>query len=207
MLLGLISDVHGDIAALERAWGFLSEMGVERVLCAGDVVGYGPEPDRVVAFLEAHRIATAAGNHDAWGARREPGLADPYGGAMLEAATRDYLDALPPCLLLSVGGRFVAVRHVVPGDDPRGGEPPIDAVRGYLDLIGATLLVAGHTHAPSWYRSAAGVVVNPGSLVDPALVRSSRTFATVDLATLEPVFHDLESGRVLAVEPWADRSP
>jgi putative phosphoesterase len=206
MLLGVISDVHGDLAALERAWDHLTRLGVERVVCAGDVVGYGPEPDRVAAFLDEHHIATSAGNHDVWAARRAEGRADPYGGGRVGAAARRFLEGLPPCLLLSLGGRFVVVRHVLPGDDPRQGRPPTRAVRDYLDLMGAELLVAGHTHGPSWYRAPSGLAINPGSLVDPALVRSSRSFAVVDLETLEPGFFHLETGQALAVSAWPDDS-
>lgn len=206
MLLGLISDVHGDLAALERAWQHLLGMGVDRVVCAGDVVGYGPEPDRVVAFLIEHQIATAAGNHDLWATRRAEGKADRYGGAPVGPETRAFLDDLPPCLILSVGGRFVVVRHVVPGDDPREGLPPTRAIRDYLDLMGAELLVAGHTHAPSWYRAPTGLAINPGSLVDPAYVRSSRTFAVVDLEAMAPRFFHVETGQLLAVPPWDDEA-
>jgi putative phosphoesterase len=204
MRLGLISDVHGDIAALERAWEHLTALGVERVVCAGDVVGYGPEPDRVVAFLAEHGIATAAGNHDHWAVRRAARRHDPYGGGRAGSATLAFLDALPPCLMLSIGGRFVVVRHVAPGDDPRRGRPPVAEVRDYLDLMGAALLVAGHTHAPSWYRTPKGLAVNPGSLVDPALVRSSHSFGVVDLESLEPRFFEVTTGRAVAVAPWAE---
>lgn len=204
MLLGLISDIHGDLVALERAWDLLAELGAARVLCAGDVVGYGPDPEGVVAFLQAHGILTASGNHDLWAAQREPGRGDRFGGAAVSESTRAYLDDLPPCLMLSLGGRFVVVRHVVPGDNRRHGPPPLEAIRAYRELTGAELLVAGHTHAPGWYSLGGGIAVNPGSLVDPAVVRSSRSFATVDLTTLEPAFYDLDSGRPAIVEPWRD---
>ena len=66
MRLGLISDIHGDVAALERAWSHLTTMGVDQVVSAGDLVGYGPFPDRVIAFLNDHQIPSVRGNHDRW---------------------------------------------------------------------------------------------------------------------------------------------
>jgi putative phosphoesterase len=42
MKLGLVSDVHADPVALELAWAHLTVLGADRIVCAGDVVGYGP---------------------------------------------------------------------------------------------------------------------------------------------------------------------
>ena len=47
-----------------------------------------------------------------------------------------------------------------------------------------------------------GLVLNPGSVVSMPVVDSSQTFAMIDLDTLEPTFHDVESGDIVEVEPW-----
>ena len=73
MKLGLISDIHGDPVALELAWAHLITMKVDRIVCAGDLVGYGPFPDRVVAFLKERQIPSVRGNHDRWALSRAPG--------------------------------------------------------------------------------------------------------------------------------------
>lgn len=80
MKLGLISDIHGDPLALELAWSHLTVMGADRIVCAGDLVGYGPYPDRVVAFLEERQVASVRGNHDRWALERGLGVPDEYGG-------------------------------------------------------------------------------------------------------------------------------
>ena len=53
-----------------------------------------------------------------------------------------------------------------------------------------------------WFRCAEGLVINPGSVVSMPVVETSRTFALVDLDTLEPTFHDVETGRPMDLEPW-----
>ena len=78
--LGLISDVHGDMTALELAWAHLTVLGADRIVCAGDLVGYGPYPDRAVVFLQAHKIASVRGNHDRWALQRPPSTPDEFGG-------------------------------------------------------------------------------------------------------------------------------
>lgn len=55
-------------------------------------------------------------------------------------------------------------------------------------------------------RPGRGLVINPGSVVSAptARVETSRTFALLDLATLEVTHHDVATGATVAVVPWAD---
>ena len=53
MKIGLFSDVHGNLAALEAVLAALRQAGCQRLLCAGDVVGYGPEPSACIARVRS----------------------------------------------------------------------------------------------------------------------------------------------------------
>ena len=64
MRLGLISDLHADAGALERALDTLERRGADRVVCMGDIVEKGDDGDRVVAALQWHAVASVRGNHD-----------------------------------------------------------------------------------------------------------------------------------------------
>ncbi len=64
MRLGLISDIHGDIRALETTLSRLDQLAVDQIVCLGDLVGYGSEPDAVVAQLRDRGIPCIRGNHD-----------------------------------------------------------------------------------------------------------------------------------------------
>jgi diadenosine tetraphosphatase ApaH/serine/threonine PP2A family protein phosphatase len=59
----IVSDIHGNLDALEAVLADAKLQGVEQFICLGDVVGYGPQPrqcvDRVIEFE-----ATILGNHD-----------------------------------------------------------------------------------------------------------------------------------------------
>ena len=60
MQIGIISDVHADYAALEDVLDrFVKHHNVDQILCAGDIVGRGPDPDRVVDLIRARRIPVA----------------------------------------------------------------------------------------------------------------------------------------------------
>jgi putative phosphoesterase len=205
MKLGLISDVHGDPVALEKAWGHLTRMGADRVVCAGDLVGYGPSPDPVVAFFAEHRIVSVRGNHDRWALERGPGGIDEFGGGTPGPEALAYLGRLPFDLVVADGPRVVVVVHGSPRSDmefvTRRTHPPA-VLRGDLRELNADVLVTGHTHEPMWYRCDRGLVVNPGSLVSSPAVQSSRTFALLDLEALGVAFHDVETGREVEVGPW-----
>jgi putative phosphoesterase len=182
-------------------------MGVARVICAGDLVGYGPRPDAVVRFLRERQIASARGNHDRWALERRPGVADDFGGGTPSLQTLEYLASLPPSLVFEAGKWIGVVVHGSPSSDmefvSRGSHPPSLLAR-YLDDLTCDMLVVGHTHQPMWYRnSRGGLVVNPGSLVSSAKIDSSRTFAVVDLGRLEVTFHELDTGGTLPLDPWS----
>jgi putative phosphoesterase len=205
--LGLISDVHGDFASLELAWSHLTVLGADRIVCAGDLVGYGPSPDCVAAFLAERRVACIRGNHDRWALSRPEGVPDEFGGASPNAETLDFLRGLPIDLVLADDSRVAVIVHGSPRSDmefviPRTHPPAV--LRRELAHLGADLLVVGHTHVPMWYRCDRGLVVNPGSVIGVPVVKSSRTFALVDLAGLNVTFHDVETGRPIPLAPWAD---
>lgn len=205
--LGLISDVHGDPLALELAWSHLIVLGADAIVCAGDVVGYGPFPDRAIAFLEERQIPTVRGNHDRWALERGLGVPDEFGGGTPSKESLEYLAALPFDRLFEVGGRTVVLVHGSPRDDMEfvsRRDVSTAVLQGWLEDLRTDLLVVGHTHKPMWYRCERGLVVNPGSVISAPVVRTSRTFALVNLEDLSVSFHDVESGREVAVEPWTE---
>jgi diadenosine tetraphosphatase ApaH/serine/threonine PP2A family protein phosphatase len=62
--LGIISDLHANREALEAVWEHLQAQAVERVVCLGDVVGYGPDPEFCVDLVRGHTDWCLLGNHD-----------------------------------------------------------------------------------------------------------------------------------------------
>jgi putative phosphoesterase len=205
MNLGLISDVHGDPVALELAWSHLTVMGADRIVCAGDLVGYGPFPDRVVTFMRNRRVSAVRGNHDRWELERGPGGRDEFGGGTPGSDTLDFLRELPFDLVVEYQKTIGVIVHGSPRSDMEfvtRQSHPREVLRQFLLDLECELLVVGHTHQPMWFGCADGMVVNPGSVVSAARIDSSRTFAMVDLNTLEVMFHDVESGELIEVQPW-----
>lgn len=101
MRVAVLSDVHSNLAALEAV---IADFGdVDEVWCAGDVVGYGPDPDECIRRLRQFRLHCVAGNHD-WAAvgkvpvdsfNRDARLAAEWTARVLSAVSRDFILNLP----------------------------------------------------------------------------------------------------------------
>src|SRR5574337_1141146 len=59
----IVSDIHANMTALEAALA-AAEGRWDRVVCLGDLVGYGPDPNEVTERIRALGAKTIRGNHD-----------------------------------------------------------------------------------------------------------------------------------------------
>src|SRR3954467_10528691 len=157
MRYGVISDVHANLHALEAVLRALEDAGVDRFMCAGDLVGYGPRPDGGVERIASlRRPATViAGNHDLMAIARLPSDAIAplakqtieWTSEVLSEEARTYLETLPESEITDHG---VVVSHGSL-DDPV--EYVFDGTSERRQLIAvadrhpqAQALVLGHTH-------------------------------------------------------------
>jgi predicted phosphodiesterase len=63
--IGIISDIHSNLEALETALDWLEEHGANQIICLGDVVGYGADPNPCCDLVRERAAVTLLGNHDA----------------------------------------------------------------------------------------------------------------------------------------------
>jgi putative phosphoesterase len=214
--VAVITDVHANLPALEAALRRIEELGIERVYCGGDLVGYGPHPNEVCRLIEDRAIPTIYGNYDYAIARdlddcgcayvnqhdRELGQKSvEWTLAHTDQRSKDFMRELPFDLRFAVGERSV---HLVHGSPRKVNEylfedkPPslYERLAGAED---ADTLVFGHTHKP-WVREYGGVLfVNCGSVGKPkdgdpraafAVLRPGARHAEV---TIERVGYDADA--------------
>lgn len=62
--IAVLSCIHGNMAALEAVWDDIRRRKVDRVVCLGDLVGYGPWPREVIRFIQRHNVETVRGCWD-----------------------------------------------------------------------------------------------------------------------------------------------
>jgi predicted phosphodiesterase len=182
--VAVITDVHGNLPALEAALARIDALGIERVYCGGDLVGYGPHPNEVCALIAGRAIPTSYGNYDHAIARdlddcgcayttlhdRELGQRSvEWTLAHTSRAAKDFMRALPFDLHFRVGDTPV---HLVHGSPRKVSEYLFEdkPARLYERLAAAEtdpVLAFGHTHKP-WVHDFGGVrFVNCGSVGKP----------------------------------------
>lgn len=66
MKIGVFGDIHSNLNALTRVLSALKRHGCDRLVCLGDIVGYGPRPQECVDLIRGMRIPAVIGNHDDW---------------------------------------------------------------------------------------------------------------------------------------------
>ncbi|MDH5573250.1 MAG: metallophosphoesterase, partial [Gammaproteobacteria bacterium] len=64
--IGIIGDVHAYPEPLAEALEMFKKRGVERILCTGDIAGYGDQLAHCVELLIKYQCKTVVGNHDLW---------------------------------------------------------------------------------------------------------------------------------------------
>jgi len=192
MQVGVLSDIHGNVVALEAVLSAMPD--VDALVCAGDVVGYNPWHGDCVEAVRERDVPTVMGNHDRAVARGGGFAFNSMAGAGVEHA-RETLSAEGIEWLADLPDRrrpFDGRLHVVHGhpDDPDRYTYP-DEFRA--DLLGEEdALVLGHTHVQGHAVTPEGIVLNPGSVGQPRDGDPQAAFATLDLDAMAVTEHRVE---------------
>lgn len=64
MIIAVLSDIHGNLEALEAVSHDLEHRNIDKVICLGDNVGYGPDPEEVVQHIRRKGYDSILGNHE-----------------------------------------------------------------------------------------------------------------------------------------------
>jgi putative phosphoesterase len=200
MLLGVISDIHSNLPALEAVVAQLDRLGAEKVICAGDMVGYNSFADGVLGLVKKRRMVSIRGNHDrAVTSGDTSDLSDTAAEAVgwtrkhLAPNHLAWLGRLLARKNLKVEGRKILVVHGSPLDE---GEYvlPVKEDRWPFGNPGADLLIMGHTHV-QWtdrFERYNLTVVNPGSVGQPRDTDPRAAFAVIDTRDLSVRLHRVE---------------
>jgi len=173
--IGVIADIHANIEALESV---LEDMPrVDRKICAGDLVGYGPEPDGVIELVRSEDILTVMGNHDHAVANGKFGsLSESAGKAArwtrenLEEENLDFLQDLPKRVQIEIEGYEVFMTHGTPRSPLKEYLYPGVSDRVLTKMtqeVDADVVILGHTHVPLERIIQERLILNPGAVGQP----------------------------------------
>jgi putative phosphoesterase len=200
MLVLLVSDVHGNLPALDAVLGAAS---YDKVLFMGDAVDYGPFPFEVYARLHQVGARRVLGNHDVAAAygldcRSRPEVHE------ASALTRERITVarMPKRARQALGkkaerqvnleynGLRIRAVHASPDNELYRYVSREEAA--YLDVLGVDLLLLGHTHVPYEVKNSRVWVVNPGSVGMPRDGDPRASFAILDTIRREVRFERAE---------------
>jgi putative phosphoesterase len=198
--LALVSDQHGNDVAFRAAVEDVERLGVDELVCLGDVVQGGAEPAQTLDRLAALGCATVLGNADAFLLEIPADSPEPVTERQLEV--RDWtlaqlapshveqIRAFAPVVRRELEGVSVVLFHGSPRsyDDVLLPELGSEALEPYLGQD-AALLAGGHTHLQWTRRIEGGIYVNPGSVgvsydrhPEPPVLRPLAEWALVTVA-------------------------
>jgi putative phosphoesterase len=177
MRIAVVSDIHGNLPALEAVVADFTHRGVDAVVNLGDSLSGPLFPLETAQYLMAQDWTHLAGNHERQilDSSGEQGASDAYARAQLGSGELDWLRALAPradyaddvllCHGTPASDLVYLLETVLPGDFRLATASEIDE---RLGDTAAALVVCGHSHLARSVRSARGqLLVNPGSVGVP----------------------------------------
>jgi putative phosphoesterase len=171
MRIGLLSDVHSNLPALQAVLSDLRQTDV--LICAGDILGYYADANEVCETLRYCNAMVIRGNHDAY----VLGISQPkseHGEAyrtewtqkILTPENHFWLASLPNKLIFHWHQYTIRVCHASPWDEETYLYKNSPALRN-IALARDHVLILGHTHHPMYVKCGEGFIINPGSVGQP----------------------------------------
>lgn len=182
MRIALISDIHGNLTALEAALAQIGRVGVDRIVCLGDVALDGPQPIAVIHRLRDLEIPVIKGNIDDWLLHpRRTAVRTKKARIQLEVSLwaaeqltptdKALIEDFAPTLSFDLDGLSLLCYHGSPrsfNDKIRPNTTTVQLAK-YFRGHSATLLAGGHTHEAMVRGYGESVLINPGSIGMPRI--------------------------------------
>ncbi|MCK5237776.1 MAG: metallophosphoesterase family protein [Deltaproteobacteria bacterium] len=215
MLYAIISDIHSNLEALDSVLDKIKGLKVEEIICLGDVVGYGANPNECISVLKKHNVRCIAGNHDTRATgQKEPDSFNPKAQVSvfwtrenIDIESLAYLSKLPESIIINeeviaFHGQIDSTDdYLLSMEDVRINFSLLD------DMAPLKILLYGHTHKPAIHeRTKSGMIeekctlactlsndrsylINPGSVGQPRDHDPRASFITLDSSTLKIEHH------------------
>jgi len=198
MRIAVFSDIHGNILALNQVLEDIEKQDYDRVFCLGDLVGYGPHPNKVIETIRESAIPTIMGNYDEGVGYERGDCGCAYvtdeekrdGKKSIEWTTdkvtpqnKETLRTLHDIIELIVNGYKILLVHGSPRriNEYLYEDRPERSLTRMLGSIDVDILICGHTHKP-YHRIVNGIhIINDGSVGKPKDGDPGACYAVIEL--------------------------
>lgn len=178
--VAVISDIHGNIEALNAVLEQIKTQKCDYILCGGDLVGYGPRPNEVISKIQELNIPTIMGNYDeavgfllpACGCHTSNPKAKQLSDHSLKwtiahtsGENRAFLRELPEQLELEIEEKSILLIHATADSITEYVyEKDDDRLKDIAGSIKADIYIYGHTHFPYIKHLGNKTIINAGSV-------------------------------------------
>jgi len=174
MRLGLFSDVHANLPALQAVLDVFDEREIKFILCTGDIIGYGPHPHEVISLLRERKINCTLGAADAnlafpFARTEREGVSDEIIEWTREQVTNEdlaWLRKLPVTYRMRTPLGKLRGFHGYPYQPEKRfplGKPTAELIP-FFERLSVRIMVAGGSHIP-FHRAVGDYwLVDPGSV-------------------------------------------
>lgn len=190
MKIAVISDIHGNLYALMKALEDIDDQKVDKIICLGDLVGYGPHPNEAIALIRRRNLPCIKGNYDAsvvdgdYTYIRNTSInsfALPWACDEIRMSNKYYLDSLPKFLKYQFNGVNFLFTHGSPREINEYLFEDSENTIKVMETLDDDVLVCAHTHIPMAKQYGNKLLINVGSVGKPKIGKPNPTYAIIEI--------------------------
>lgn len=182
MIIAVISDIHGNLPAIEAVLADAQSAGAKKIWCLGDFVGYVPFPNEAIKLIRKEKVVSVIGNYDKkvldfrkkkgkWRKTKKHAKYSVFewNSRRLTKKSRKFLKDLPREVRLDLAGFKFLLTHGSPRsiEEPIYHDTPDEVLAELKRKAKADIVVTGHSHNYFNKKSKGCWFINPGSVGMP----------------------------------------
>ena len=187
MKIGIITDIHSNVQALKSVFNEFDKRGVDRIICCGDIIGIGINPEEAVQELmkRKHMLTAVVGNHEQYLLKGLPKKIHNgkitlstieidnhnWNHIKLSQESKEFLKELDKSKIIEIEGKMIYITHYPQESNGTFKKhiknPNISENKELFKEIDADIFLYGHTHTYSVNNENDKWYINPGSLGCP----------------------------------------
>ena len=195
MKIGIFTDVHNNLIALETVIQKLSDLNCDAFICAGDIIGIGPYPNETVNLIrQLKNLTLVKGNHDHYLSQNlnnikmdeEEKKHHIWEHALLSNTNKDFINNLPYETTLKIDIISIRVLHYSMNNNNEyinfKSNPTLEDLNEIFKNYNEDIIIYGHNHSSNIFLTNNKAYINVGSLGCPS---NRKNIANAGILTIE----------------------
>ena len=187
MKLGIITDIHSNILALDKVIEEFKKIKIDKIICCGDIIGIGPRPEEVVQELMkiSDKLIAVRGNHEKYlleglpinihDDKRKMDLEEiknhKWIHSRISEQSKNFLEGFPTYRNIKIENKNIYATHYPINSDGSYKKhikfPTIKESKEMFNEVNSDIYIYGHTHVECANYIEGKCFINPGSLGCP----------------------------------------